>query len=60
MVQIHSQITWKGREVPSYINLEEINRTNLYSPQQVLHHESNIQPLLQEVYPKDIEKFNTT
>lgn len=45
----------QGREVPSSINLEEINRTSLHSPQWVTHHESNIEPLLQEVYPKYFE-----
>jgi len=50
----------QGREVPSSINLEEINRTSLYLPQQVPHCESNIEPFLQEVYPEDIERLNTT
>ena len=44
MVQTRSQKAQQSKEARSSINLEEINRTSLHSPQQVPHHESNIEP----------------
>ena len=49
MVQTHSQMVQQSREAQNFINLEEINRTSLQSPQQIPLHESNIEPLLWEV-----------
>ena len=37
------------------INLEEINRTSSHLTQQIPLHESNLEPLLQEVYLKYLE-----
>jgi len=55
MVQTCSQKAQQSKEIQSPTNLEEINKTSLQSPQQVSLRESNIEPLLREVYPEELE-----
>jgi len=55
MVQTPSQKAQQNKQVQIPTNLKELNRTSLRSPQQVPLCESNVEPLLQELYPKELE-----